>query len=153
MADKKIQAIENKFHKTANALGSLFITFFHYAALFGIGAVIAWAAFLEFRYMFDHNEFKIANILTLFIFLELGAMVGIYFKTKHMPVRYLIYIAITALTRLLILGVSEHNPSMEAGWRIIIESGAILLLCVAVLIVRLAAFRYPSALEDAEDQV
>ncbi len=36
----------------------------------------------------------------LFIYLELGAMVGIYFKTNHMPVRFLIYIAITALTRL-----------------------------------------------------
>lgn len=38
----------------------------------------------------------IDDILLLFIYLELGAMVGIYFKTNHMPVRFLIYIAITA---------------------------------------------------------
>ncbi|MFC1357094.1 MAG: hypothetical protein G8D58_10720 [gamma proteobacterium symbiont of Phacoides pectinatus] len=45
------------------------------------------------------------DVLLLFIYLELGAMVGIYFKTKRLPVRFLIYIAITALTRLLAIDV------------------------------------------------
>jgi hypothetical protein len=56
------------------------------------------------------GHIKIDDILLLFIYLELGAMVGIYFKTNHMPVRFLIYVAITALTRLLISNVSHHNP-------------------------------------------
>ena len=38
------------------------------------------------------------DILLLFIYLELGAMVGIYFRTNRLPVRFLIYVAITALT-------------------------------------------------------
>jgi len=38
----------------------------------------------------------------LFIYLEIGAMIGIYFKTTRLPVRYLIYVAITALGRVLI---------------------------------------------------
>jgi hypothetical protein len=46
----------------------------------------------------------------LFIYLEIGAMVGIYFKTTRLPVRYLLYIAITALARVLIEMVSaEHR--------------------------------------------
>jgi phosphate starvation-inducible membrane PsiE len=52
---------------------------------------------------------SVDDILLLFIYLELGAMVGIYFKTNHMPIRFLLYVAITALTRLLIGDVSHHK--------------------------------------------
>ena len=49
-------------------------------------------------------------------------MVGIYFKTNHMPVRFLIYVAITALTRLLISDISHHHrPDMG----VVYVSGAI----------------------------
>jgi Phosphate-starvation-inducible E family len=41
---------------------------------------------------------SLGDILLLFIYLEIGAMVGIYFKTTHLPVRYLIYIANGART-------------------------------------------------------
>ena len=58
-------------------------------------------AFFEFLSMIEFGSAKIEDILLLFIYLELGAMVGIYFKTKHMPLRFLIYVAMTALTRLL----------------------------------------------------
>ncbi len=61
----------------------------------------------------------------LFIYLELGAMVGIYFKTNHMPVRFLIYIAITALTRLLISDIQhDHKADMD----LVIITGSILIL-------------------------
>ena len=63
----------------------------------------------------------------LFIYLELGAMVGIYFKTNHMPVRFLIYIAITALTRLLISDIQHtHKASMDQ----VIITGSILILAL-----------------------
>jgi phosphate starvation-inducible membrane PsiE len=68
-------------------------------------------------------------------------MVGIYFKTNHMPVRFLIYVAITALTRLLISDVSHHNPP-DIG--IIYLCGGILLLAFAILVVRYASSQYPS---------
>ena len=68
-------------------------------------------------------------------------MVGIYFKTNHMPVRFLIYVAITALTRLLISDVSHHHrPDMG----VVYVSGAILLLAMAILVVRFASSRFPS---------
>ncbi|MNE18347.1 phosphate-starvation-inducible protein PsiE [compost metagenome] len=68
-------------------------------------------------------------------------MVGIYFKTNHMPVRFLIYVAITALTRLLISDVSHHNPP-DLG--VVYLSGAILLLAFAILVVRYASSQFPS---------
>ena len=93
---------------------------------------------------------KIEDILLLFIFLELGAMVGIYFKTKRMPVLFLIYVALTALTRFLIDFVSEvHKP--DEG--ILVVIGGILLLALAVLALRYGSYKYPSnpAEEDSGD--
>ena len=68
-------------------------------------------------------------------------MVGIYFKTNHMPVRFLIYVAMTALTRLLIGDVSSHQPREH---EILVISGAILLLAIATLVIRYGSARYPS---------
>lgn len=62
-------------------------------------------------------------------------------KTNHMPVRFLIYVAITALTRLLISDVSHHNGP---GMGVVYVSGAILLLALAILVVRFASSSFPS---------
>jgi Phosphate-starvation-inducible E family len=68
---------------------------------------------------------SLGDILPLFIYLEFGAMVGIYFKTTRLPVRYLMYIAMTALGRVLIEIVgAEHRTGMV----ILIIAGAILVV-------------------------
>jgi len=88
---------------------------------------------------------SIDDILLLFIYLELGAMVGIYFKTNHMPVRFLVYVAMTALTRLLISDVQAHDrPELN----LVYVTGAILLLAVATLIIRFGSARFPSGVGD-----
>ena len=69
-------------------------------------------------------------------------MVGIYFKTTRMPVRFLIYAAITALTRLLLEDIQTQHKA--ADWGILIVSGAILLLALANLVVRYGSARFPS---------
>ncbi|MGH8725138.1 MAG: phosphate-starvation-inducible protein PsiE, partial [Burkholderiales bacterium] len=84
---------------------------------------------------------SIEDILLLFIYLELGAMVGIYFKTNHMPVRFLIYVAITALTRMLIGDIQAHHRP-DIG--IVLVSGGILLLAFATLVIRYGSARFPS---------
>ena len=72
-------------------------------------------------------------------------MVGIYFKTNHMPVRFLIYIAITALTRLLISDIQhDHKADMD----LVIITGSILILALAILIVRYASWTFPSVIRD-----
>lgn len=135
------EKLRQSVHELAGSLGNLFVETFHYLALFAIGAVTAWAAVAEFLLMIKEGDIKIDDILLLFIYLELGAMVGIYFKTNHMPVRFLIYVAITALTRLLISNVSHHNPP-DLG--IIYLCGGILLLAFSILVVRYASSQFPS---------
>ena len=141
MRVNKAEKLRRQVHELAESMGNLFVETFHYLALFAIGAVTAWAAVMEFLGMVEKGNISIDDILLLFIYLELGAMVGIYFKTNHMPVRFLIYVAITALTRLLISNVSHHNPP-DMG--VVYLTGAILLLAFAILVVRYASSQFPS---------
>jgi protein PsiE len=80
---------------TADAVGILLVDGFHYLALFSIGATTVWSALAAFISMVAKGRAELSDILLLFIYLEIGAMVGIYFKTTRLPVRYLIYIAMT----------------------------------------------------------
>ena len=136
----KIERTRARMHELADSLGNLLVEWFHYVALFTIGVVTAWGGVMAFLGMIGKGYANIDDILLLFIYLELAAMVGIYFKTNHMPIRFMIYVAITALTRLLISDISHH----ETGWSVMIVSGAILLLALAVLVVRFASARFPA---------
>jgi protein PsiE len=136
----------NKITHFLDKLGNYLVEGFHYSMLLLIGSMIIWSAAQTTLEIFIlKNSASIDDILLLFIYLELGAMVGIYFKTNHMPVRFLIYVAITALTRLLISNI-QHQHQADIGQLII--TGAILLLAVAILIVRFGSWHYPSILKD-----
>jgi protein PsiE len=128
--------LHRRMKATADAVGILLVDGFHYLALFAIGATTVWSAFVTFIGMFSKGHAELSDILLLFIYLEIGAMVGIYFKTTRLPVRYLIYIAITALGRVLIeIGGAEHRT----GTDLLIVAGAILVLSLAVLVLRFAS--------------
>jgi len=88
-------------------IGSVLVDVFHYLALFVIGATIVWSAIYEYIRIMQSGHAALENILLLFIYLELGAMVGIYFKTHRLPVQFLIYVAITALSRHLVVDVQK----------------------------------------------
>src|SRR5205085_7150192 len=127
--------------RTVDTVGTFFVDAFHLLALFVIGATTVWSAAADFIRMAAQGHASLGDILLLFMYLEIGAMVGIYFKTTRLPVRYLIYIAITALGRVLIELVSaEHRTGMD----ILIVAGAILILALAVLVLRFGSSRYPS---------
>ncbi len=64
---------------------------FQYLALFVIGATIVWSAAFTYMGMIGKGVAGVDDILLLFIFLELGAMVGIYFKSNRLPVQFLLY--------------------------------------------------------------
>lgn len=134
-----------KLDAAINQAGGLAVSAFHYLALFAIGGAIVWSAVAAFIQMVLKGGATINDILLLFIYLELGAMVGIYFKTNHMPVRFLIYIAITALTRLLVEDISR-NHRLDTG--ILVVSGAILLLSIATLVIRYASAKFPSHIAE-----
>jgi len=75
-------------------------------------------------------------------------MVGVYFKTNHMPLRFVVYIAMTAVTRHLI-GYVNHEATPDTG--ILILAGAILILALAVLVIRYASARFGSSAGLAAD--
>jgi phosphate starvation-inducible membrane PsiE len=131
----------NKQLETIDNIGNALVGVFHRIALFGIGAATVWAAGSDFIEMLAQTRASINDLLLLFIYLEIGAMVGIYFKTNHMPVRFLIYIAITALTRHMVDLVAIGDESMT---NILTLASATLILAVSLLLVRMASSKYPS---------
>jgi protein PsiE len=133
--------LHREMKDTADAIGRFLVDAFHFLALFVIGATTVWSAASDFIRMAARGHASLGDILLLFIYLEIGAMVGIYFRTTRLPVRYLIYIAITALGRVLVEIVgAEHRTGMD----ILVVAGAILLLSFAVLVLRFGSFRYPA---------
>jgi protein PsiE len=130
--------LHRRMRSIADAVGILLVDGFHYLALFAIGATTVWSALAVFISVLAKGHAGLSDILLLFIYLEIGAMVGIYFKTTRLPVRYLIYIAMTALGRVLIeIGGAEH----KTGKDLLIVAGAILVLSFAVLVLRFASHR------------
>jgi len=138
---QKTNALNERLHRISDAVGNLLVDGFHYLALFAIGAAIVWSAIVAFVQMSAQGSASIHDILLLFIYLELGAMVGIYFKTNHMPTRFLVYVGITALVRMLLDDIQlDHESDMN----IVYISGSILLLAVANLVIRYGSTRFPS---------
>src|SRR3954465_8999534 len=118
MSDQETNVLHKRMNRLASIFGTLLVDGFHYLALFAVGGAVVWSAVHEFMLMASKGRAGVDDILLLFIYLELGAMVGIYFKTNHMPVRFLIYVAMTALTRMLIGDVGQHNPA-QSQWEIL----------------------------------
>jgi len=116
--------------KRIDNIGNLLVEIFHVIGLFIIGLAIIWASWIEVFAILEHKGPSIKDILLLFIYLELGAMVGIYFKTKKLPVVFLIFIAITALTRIITIDAKNMDD-----WAIIAFTTSILLLCISVFII------------------
>jgi len=141
---------DNKLDSWSDELGNLLVNIFHHLALFAIGAATVWASASAFIGMVQHNESNVENLLLLFIYLEIGAMVGIYFKTNRMPVRFLIYVAITALTRLLISIANKHDPL--DGEHLLLISGGILLLAFSALVLRYGSHHFPSNPETGQTE-
>ena len=133
---------------TADAVGGLLVDVFHLLALFAIGGTTVWSAVAAVSGMVAQGRATLSDILLLFIYLEIGAMVGIYFKTTNLPVRYLIYIAITALGRTLVEIVgAEHRTGID----MLMVTGAILLLSIAVLVLRFGSYKFPTADQAVTD--
>jgi phosphate starvation-inducible membrane PsiE len=145
MTTQKGLGLHQRLNRFFDMTGGLLVDAFHYLALFAIGGAIVWSAVYAFIGMATKGHATIDDILLLFIYLELGAMVGIYFKTNHMPVRFLIYVGITALTRLLVGDIATHH---KLDWGIVTVPTAILLLALANLVVRYGSARFPSVGAD-----
>ncbi len=96
------------------------------------------AGVIEVKVMIDAGTVTLADLLLLFLYLEILAMVGVYFQSGQLPVRFPIYIAIVALARYLVLDMKSLDV-----WRMLAVAGSMLLLACAVLIIRYGHVRYP----------
>lgn len=98
----------------------------------------------EIWVMIDARYVTLADILLLFILLEVLAMVAVVLKAGRLPVELPLLIAIVALARYLIIDVKSM-----ALWQIIGMTGGVVLLTVAILVLRLGDRWFPS--RDLDD--
>ena len=120
------------------------ISFIEKAILFSILVCTLIAIVFELLHMIDEQFVELADLLLLFIYVEVIGMVRVYYVSNRVQMTYPLFIAITALSRLIILqNKKDLNP--EA---LIYEAGAIVLIAIAVIILR---FRYIEALRPTEN--
>ena len=96
------------------------------------------AGYHEVMLMFTNQTVTLADLLLMFLFLEVLTMVGLYFNSGKLPVRFPLYIAMIALARYVILDVKELDV-----WHLLGVAGAILMIAGAVLLIRYGHVRYP----------
>lgn len=96
------------------------------------------AAVQEVGVMIEHRSVQLADLLLLFIYLEVLTMVGLYLQSGQLPVRMPLYIGMVALARYLVLDMKEMDV-----WRMLGVSVSVLVLALAVLIVRYGHTRFP----------
>ena len=89
------------------------------------------ATFEEVLKIYNANSVQLADLLLLFIYTEVLGMIGIFFVSNRIPITLPIFIAMTAISRLIILQGKEMDMSF-----LLYEAGAILVLAIAVLVVR-----------------
>lgn len=101
-----------------------------------ISTVIAMG--FEVAAMFKAMRVTLADLLLLFIYLEVLAMAGIYLKSGKLPVRMPLYIAIVALARYMILDMKNLDTLKMLGL-----AGAILIIAISILAIRYGHTKFP----------
>ncbi len=94
-----------------------------------ISTVIAIGS--ELYQMFKINRVTLADLLLLFLYLEVLAMVRVFWESQSIQITLPLFIAITALSRFIILQGKSINPEI-----LVYEAGAILLIALAILVLR-----------------
>ena len=97
---------------------------------------------IEIYQMIVVKKVTLADLLLLFLYLEVLAMVRVFWESQSIQITLPLFIAITALSRLIILQGKDSNPEL-----LLYEAGAIVLVAIAVIILRL---RYVPILRPIE---
>ena len=99
--------------------------------LIAIAFLTAYAVVLEISVILTERTVKLTDLLLLFIYAEVLGMIAAFYKYRKIPITVPIFIAITALCRLIILQGKGINTI-----DLLYESGAVLLLAIAALVIR-----------------
>ena len=100
-----------------------------------ISTIIAF--FLEMKEMYDNKDITLADLLLMFIYIEVIGLVRSYWETQSVRITYPLIIAITALARFIILQDKESDPV-----NLIYISLAILIVSIATVIIRFRNSKY-----------
>ena len=95
------------------------------------------AFFLEVKEMYDNRNIELADLLLMFIYIEVIGLVRSYWETRAVRITYPLVIAITALARFIILQDKESDPT-----NLIYISVAILIVALATVIIRFRNSKY-----------
>ena len=106
------------------------------AVLFVLVSTII-AFFLEVKEMYENKNIELADLLLMFIYIEVIGLVKSYWETRSVRITYPLVIAITALARFIILQDKESDPT-----NLIYISVAILIVALATVIIRFRNSRY-----------
>ena len=96
-----------------------------------IAFLTAYAVLVEILVILTERAVKLTDLLLLFIYAEVLGMVAAFYKYRKIPITVPIFIAITALCRLIILQGKGINTV-----DLLYESGAVLLLAISALVIR-----------------
>ena len=91
-----------------------------------------FAIFIEITNMFEAKSVTLADLLLMFLYLEVMAMVRVFWDEQSIRITLPLLIAITALSRFIIMQGKEMDPSA-----LVYQSGAILLIAIAIVVMRL----------------
>ena len=94
------------------------------------GAVVGFS--IEVFKMFNIKKVELADLLLLFIYVEVMGMIRVYLLQEEIRITYPLIIAITAISRLIILQKKDLDPSI-----LVYESVAILIIALAIIVLRL----------------
>ena len=100
-----------------------------------VSTIIAF--FLEITEMYMNRDITLADLLLMFIYIEVIGLVRSYWESRAVRVIYPLVIAITALSRYIILQDKESDPS-----NLIYISVAILIVAIATVIIRFRNSKY-----------
>ena len=106
------------------------------AVLFVLVSTII-AFFLEVKEMYDNRNIELADLLLMFIYIEVIGLVKSYWETRSVRITYPLVIAITALARFIILQDKDSDPS-----NLIYISIAILIVAIATVVIRFRNSKY-----------
>ncbi len=106
-----------------------FIQVFAVLVIF-IGSVIGFV--YEILHMLEIKKIQLADLLLLFIYVEVMGMIRVYLLQEEIRITYPLIIAITAISRLIILQKKDLDPAI-----LIYESVAILILAVAIIVLKM----------------
>jgi protein PsiE len=96
-----------------------------------IAVATIFATAQEILTLIENRNVQLADLLLLFIYTEVLGMVGVFYKSNKIPITLPLFIAITALSRMIILQGKGSDPQ-----NLIYESAAVLLLAISCLIIR-----------------